>query len=201
MNPLQALGSILVLIVLSGAATADTGNPDRTKDHEALRAILAKGAEALNSRNLDVVAPMLHPGFTIITVDNQKAVGIEAFRKYYEGLFEGPGAMLSKIEVRPVADEETRFLDADSGVVYGTSDETFHFKDGDVRTMKTRWSATVQKDGDAWKLVSVHFSASVLDNPLLAAAKSFAMKLAIGALVAGLLAGALLMLLLRRKRG
>ena len=117
-----------------------------------------------------------------------------------DGLFEGPGAMFAKIEVRPVADELTRFLDDNSGVVYGTSDDTFHFKDGEVRSMKTRWSATVQKEGDLWKLVDVHFSANVLDNPLLSTAKSYAVKLAVGGLFAGLVIGVLLMALLRRRR-
>lgn len=200
MNPVRTLGCILVFVSLSGAAIAQDSSPGREKDHEALRAVLAKGAEALNTRNLDLIAPLLDPEFTIITVDNRKEVGLEAFKKYYASLFEGPGAMLSKIEVRPVADELTRFLDENDGVVYGTSDETFHFKDGDVRSMKTRWSATVRKEGDVWKLVNVHFSANVLDNPLLAAAKSYAIKLAVGGFAAGLIVGLLLMALLRRKR-
>jgi ketosteroid isomerase-like protein len=199
-NRIRPLGWVLLFIVLSGAANAQD-KADREKDHEALRAILVKGAEALNTRNLDIVAPLLDPGFTIITVDNRKEVGLDAFKKYYAGLFDGPNAMFNKIEVHPVADELTRFLDENSGVVYGTSDDTFHFKDGDVRSMKTRWSATVQREGDGWKLVDVHFSANVLDNPLLAAAKAFATKLAIGGLIVGLVLGALLTLLMRRKRG
>lgn len=187
------------MVVLSASVFAQNLGADREKDHEALRTILAKGAEALTTRNLDLVAPLLHPAFTIITVDNSKTVGLDAFRKYYASLFEGPDAILSKVEVRLVADNATRFLDDNSGVVYGTSDETFHFKDGDVRTMKTRWSATAQKETDGWKLVNVHFSANVLDNPLLTAAKSYAMKLAVAGFGAGLVLGVLLMLL-RRKR-
>ena len=52
--------------------------------------------------------------------------------------------------------------------------------------MKTRWSATVAKDGDAWKLVNVHFSANAFDNPMLDAAKAYAQKMAIIAGVVGL---------------
>lgn len=189
---------VLAMVALPGAVLAQKP-ADREKDHAALRELLVKGAEALNTRNFDGIAPSLHPNFTIITVDNQKHVGLDAFKKYYLGMFEGPKALFSKFEARPEADELTRFIDANTGIVYGTSEETYHFRDGEVRKMKTRWSAVTKKERGSWKIVSIHFSTSVLDNPLLAVAKSYAGKLAAGTAIAGLIAGALLMLLLRRR--
>jgi uncharacterized protein (TIGR02246 family) len=201
MKLIGKLCTILVLAVsLASAASAQTAPPEERKaDHDALRAILTKSAEALNARKLDSVADILHPAFTVITVDNQKLVGLDALRKYYTGLFDGPNAVLTKLEVKPVADELTRFVSETSGVVYGVSDDTYTFRDGDVRTMKTRWSAVVQKDGDAWKLVNVHFSANLLDNPMLDAAKGYAQRLMWIAGAVGLVLGALLMLMLRRR--
>src|SRR5262249_9599435 len=122
------------------------------------------------------------------------------FKKYYLGLFDGPNAMLTKMETRLAADELTLFLDDDTGIAYGTSQDTFHFKDGDVRTMNTRWTAGTQKEGGQWKLVNAHFSANLLDNPVLDASKSYAKKLAIGAAIGGIVIGALVALLLRRKQ-
>ena len=173
---------------------------ERKEEHAALRAMLVKGSEALNTRNFDGMIPLLHPAFTIVTVDNRKLVGADEFKKYYLGLFDGPQAVLTKLEVRLDADEATRFLDENTGVVYGTSRDTFHFKDGDVREMKTRWSAVTQKEADGWKLVNLHLSASVLDNPVLEAAKSQLTKIAAAAAIAGLLVGAVLALLMRRGR-
>jgi len=187
-------------IVATGVALAQAPQvEERKQDHDALRALLAKATQALNTRTLDSMAGALHPGFTIITVDNQKIVGLDALKKYYASLFDGPNAVLTKLEAKPVADELTRFVDDTTGVVYGASDDTYVFKDGETRTMKTRWSATVAKDGDAWKLVNVHFSANAFDNPLLDAAKAYAQKMAIIAGVVGLVVGALLMALLRRR--
>jgi uncharacterized protein (TIGR02246 family) len=201
MTLIAKLRTILVLALwAANVAFAQTAPPEERKaDHDALRAILAKSADALNTRKLDSIADLLHPGFTVITVDNQKLVGVDALKKYYAGLFDGPNAMLAKLEVKPVADELTRFVSDSSGVVYGVSDDTYTFRDGDVRTMKTRWSAVVQKDGDAWKLVNVHFSANLLDNPMLDAAKGYAQRLMWIAGVVGLVLGALLMLMLRRR--
>jgi uncharacterized protein (TIGR02246 family) len=201
MNLIRKLCSVLVLTLsLAGAAFAQTSPPDdRKADHDALRTLLSRATEALNTRKLDAVADMLHPGFTIITVDNQKLVGLDTVKKYYAGLFDGPNAILAKMEIKPVSDELTRFLGESSGVVYGVSDDTYTFRDGDVRTMKTRWSAVVQKDGDAWKLVNVHFSANLLDNPMLDAAKTYAQRMMWIAAAVGLLLGVVLMALLRRR--
>ncbi|HYR33657.1 MAG TPA: nuclear transport factor 2 family protein [Burkholderiales bacterium] len=196
----KAFAFCLALALPCAALSQDRPGTDRSKDHEALRALLVQGADALNKRNFDAIAPNLHPNFTIITVDNRKHVGLDAFKKYYLGLFEGPGAVLKHFETKVVADDETRFIGANTGVVYGTSQETFTFADGDMRSMQTRWSAVTQKDNDRWKLVNVHFSTNVLDNPVIDGVKSFYKKLAAGAAVVGLLVGALLFALLRRRR-
>src|SRR2546428_660163 len=77
------------------------------------------GAEALNNRNSDAVAPGLHPASPIIRADNQKPVGLDALKKFSLALFDGPNPVLSKFETRVTADDETRFIDAGTGVVYG----------------------------------------------------------------------------------
>lgn len=190
----------LAALLMCGTVAAQTPQiEERKQDHDALRAVLEQSAQALTSRNMDLLAPIADSGLIVITVDNQKLIGLDAFRKYYNGLFDGASATLTKFETKPVADDLTRFLSETTGVAYGTTEDTFHFKDGDVRSMKSRWSAVVQKEANAWKLVSVHFSANLVDNPVIHAAKSYAMKLAAGAAVAGLIVGALLMMLMRRK--
>jgi ketosteroid isomerase-like protein len=200
MTFIRTLFNLLLGLAFAGAAAAQTAPPeDRKADHDALRAILAQSAEALNTRKLDAITGLLHPGFTVITVDNQKLVGVDALKKYYAGLFEGPNAMLTRLEVKPVADEVTRFISDTSGVVYGVSEDTYTFRDGDVRTMKTRWSAVVQKDGDAWKLVNVHFSSNLLDNPMLDAVKGYAQRMMWIAGGIGLVLGTVVALLLRRR--
>ncbi len=200
MRAIRQMVCVLATLVASTVASAQTpALEERKTDHDALRALLAKSATALNTRKLDSMADELHPGFTVITVDNQKLVGLNALKNYYSELFDGPKAILEKLETRPVADEVTQFVDATTGVAYGVSNDIYRFKDGDTRTMKTRWSAVVVKEGDVWKLVNVHFSANVLDNPLLDTLRAQTQKLALLAGAAGLIIGALLMALLRRR--
>jgi uncharacterized protein (TIGR02246 family) len=200
MRPLHACCLTLALLAAPLAALAQAAPAaDRSADHDALRGLLAKGAQALNKRDFDGIAPSLHADFTIVTADSRKHVGLEAFRKYFLGLFQGSGAVLRNFETKLEADDETRFLDANTGVTYGTSQDTFTFTDGEVRTMRTRWTAVTRKEGGAWQLVNVHFSTNVLDNPVLDGTKAFYQKLAAAGAVLGLLLGALIVTLFRRR--
>ncbi len=187
MRAARRYGLLLCLLALPALAQ------EREADHEALRAILQQGAQALNTRNFDAIPPLLHPQFTIITVDNRKFTTLDAFKAYWNGLFEGEDPVLERIEARPVADALTEFVGDDVGVAHGTSDDVYHFLDGDVRSMPTRWTAVVARDAGVWKLVKLHFSANVLDNPVLDATRDGALRItaAVGAglLVVGLVAG------------
>jgi ketosteroid isomerase-like protein len=181
------------------AAMSATAQEQRKADHDQLRELMKRGAEALNTRKLDAMAPYLHPDFTVVTVDNRKLRGLPEFKQYWSGLFEGKDAVLKSIVTKPEADELSRFLDDNTGMSFGTSDDRYTFNDGDVRQMKSRWSAVVQKDGDAWKIVSVHFSANLLDNPVLDAAKQAVQKWALIAGAIGIAVGLAFGFLMRRR--
>lgn len=181
-------------------ATSAMAQEQRKADHDQLRELLKRGAEALNTRKLDALAPYLHPDFTVVTVDNRKLRGLPEFKQYWNGLFEGKDAVLKSVETKPEADELSRFLDDNTGLSFGTSDDRYTFNDGDVRQMKSRWSAVVQKDGDAWKIVSVHFSANLLDNPVLDATKQAVQKWALMAGAIGVAIGIAIGFVLRRRR-
>ena len=192
--------SAITLLTL-GLATPVLSREERSQDHDQLRALLKRGAEALTTRELNPMAPYLHPEFILVTVDNRKLKGIAELQGYLNELFDGEKPTLKSMEVHPEADELTTFLDDNSGIVYGTSNDRYTFSDGDVREMTSRWSAVVQKDGETWKLVSVHFSANLLDNPVIDAAKNTARRMIIIVGSTGLAAGLAIGFLLRRRPG
>ena len=174
---------------------------EREADHAALREIMKISSEALNTKNLELLKPILSTQrFTITTVDGQKFDSLEAFSSYWKALFEGEEALLERIEVDPIADRKTEFLAENVGLVEGTSTETYHFTDGDVISMQTRWSAVTIREGEDWKLASIHFSANLLDNPLLDVAKQKMTQYVIAAALAGLVLGLILMGVFRGKK-
>ena len=197
---LKRLGFLLcMLFVMNGSAYSAV--EERHEDHEALRAMLRTATEALNTRNIDALAPILYKEFSITTVDQKLFTDLPSFKTYFNGLFEGPNAPVKKIVFKPKTDALTVFIDEKTGMSHGTSEDTYTFSKGGTRVMKSRWTAAVYRDDGGWKLVSLHMAANILDNPLLTAAKKLLYQVGTGALIIGLLLGFVLKGVMQSKKG
>jgi len=189
------LAALLILLPI-GQVKAQ----DREKDHTELRSLMKTLTGAINSRKLDLVRPLtVKNGFTMITVDSKKLTSVDELQKYWDGLFTGKNALFAEVALKPESDAPTTFLGDDVGVVHGTSDDRFRFLDGDERTMKTRWTAVVQREDGVWKLSRIHFGANLMDNPVLRASQRFAYWFAGGGLLLGILLGGVTVYLLGRR--
>ena len=188
---------IALLVVSSSPAMAQ----DRNQDHEQLRALLRSATEAMNSRNIDALAPLFYDRFSITTVDQRIFTNLADFKAYYEGMMTGPNAPLKSVTIKPEADALTEFIGDNIGLSYGTSTDTYHFSDGDTREMTSRWTATLYKDNGKWKIINVHIGTNLLDNPVVTSVKSMIYKVGAGALAAGLLIGFVIARLMRKKTG
>jgi ketosteroid isomerase-like protein len=189
----------LITIGLLGASGVGAQDA-RQQDHEELRTLLRVLAEAISARDFQTLAPVLDQDFSVTTVDQKRFASLDAFRAYWEGLFKGDRALVRKVTLKPTSDELTRFLAADVGLSSGTSEDTWEFTDGDVRVMKVRWTAVVRKVDGRWKLASAHVGTDLLDNPVLTAAKQALWKIGGGLGAAGLVVGAIVGLVLGRRR-
>ncbi|MDB9315878.1 nuclear transport factor 2 family protein [Spirulina sp. CS-785/01] len=149
--------------------------------------------EAINTRDFSQIKPYLHPDFTITTVDNQVFTSVEDFERYWNDQFAGP---IEQIAME-LADETTRtFLTPEIEVAQGQVVATFSFTSGREETMAMRWTAVLQKLEDIWAIQSLHFSANLLDNPVLGTSRTLGRNIAIGVGVGGVIIGALVMFFL-----
>jgi hypothetical protein len=187
-------GPMILVAALTGVRAQD-----RSQDHDELRALLKAMTEAMNSRNLKTIAPLLHDKFSITTVDQQVFTTLPDFESYFNNLFNGDKALLKSITFNPTADVLTEFVGENIGLSHGTSTDTYLFTDGETRVMSSRWTAVVYKDNGKWKVLSVHIGTNLLDNPVITALKSKLYQIGIGAGLAGLLLGFGLMRLTRRR--
>ena len=193
-----ALKSVLalgLLILTTNFASAE----ERQVDHDALRLMLKTGAEALSSRNIDALGPILNDTFFITTIDQKTFSDLEQFKSYYEQFFTGDKAPLKSIAFHPVANIKTVFITENTGICYGTSDDTYVFKSGKSKQMNTKWTAMVVKSTDGWKLVNLHLGVNVLDNPLLQGLHKKLCVFAGAGVVAGLVIAWLLCFFRRKK--
>jgi hypothetical protein len=191
---------LLLLCLITLLPTSAALAQDREADHQELRAMLRVATEAMNSGNFEALRPLFYNKLSITTVDQKLFTNFDDFKTYYEGLLKGGQAQLKSIVFKPEADALTEFVGDNVGLSHGASTDTFTFADGDVRTMTSRWTATVYKDSGKWKILNLHIGANLLDNPVTAAVKGYATKAAIGAGVGGLILGFIIAWLIRGRR-
>lgn len=182
------------------ATPAAATSQSREADHEALRALLRQAKEAVNSKNFEALRPLFHEKFTVTTVDQKLFANFDDFKNHFTQLLGSTNAPLTSITFNPEADALTQFIGDNIGLSTGISTDTYHFSDGDTRTMTSRWTATLVKDAGKWEILNLHIGANLLDNPVTEAAKSYVYKVGIGAGLGGLVIGFLIAWLARGKK-
>ena len=190
----------LLLCFIMALVAASAQAEDRQQDHDELRQMLKTATDAMNSKNLDALAPLFYNKFSITTVDQKLFTNLADFKAYYEGLYSGDNAPLKSIMFKPEANALTEFIGDNIGLSHGTSTDTYTFSDGDTRVMTSRWTATVFKDNGKWKILNLHIGADLLANPVVATLKSYVYKAGIGAGLGGLIVGFALAWMLRGRR-
>jgi len=179
-----------IFLSISTVLAADAPMSEEDKqDREKLRALLATFTEAFNSRNLDPLLPQLHPNFTVTMVNQDVVTNPAELKGYLDKQFNGPNALLSDVKIKPAPDIATVFVNGRIGVNHGHSVDTYTLKDGRVFTLNTRWSATMIKEGEAWKVLNAHIGLNAIDNPILDAMDKLRWIWTAAALAAGLAIG------------
>ena len=90
----------LLLCFIMALVAASAQAEDRQQDHDELRQMLKTATDAMNSKNLDALAPLFYNKFSITTVDQKLFTNLADFKAYYEGLYSGDNAPLKKHNVQ-----------------------------------------------------------------------------------------------------
>ena len=88
----------------------------------------------------------------------------------------------------------------DAAVACGTLSDDFDLASGSRLHLESKWTATLVRLDGRWLIGSFHVSASIFENAVLDAVRSWATRLAVGLGVVGLLVGAAAGRLLARRR-
>ena len=108
-------------------------------------------------------------------------------------------AILSKYLTKAAIGAPAKFY-GDVAIADGsTADEFYPIARGFFR-LDSRWSTTVVKNAGEWKIVSLHLSSNVFNNPLLDEIKAEIVKAGIGGAIGGLVVWLLAMYLVMRTR-
>jgi hypothetical protein len=136
----------------------------------------------------------------VITWQNGEVCrGPQAVRAYYDKMMTGPEKRVEKVSADPKVDD--RHVYGDWAVSWGRMNDHFVLTDGSQLSLDSRFTATIAKRGDVWKVSSFHVSVNAFENPILgmAAKKAGSWGLMVG-ILAGIVLGLVVGLMMGRRR-
>jgi len=198
---LKQLGLLLTLLLcVSGSFSALAADESRDADHVALRALRDKVTQAIDNQNIKGLASCFAKEFAFTTINQMVVTNESQLQEFFDRMFHSKDALVTTMKTEPKADILTRFVDANTGVCFGSSKDTYTMKSGKMVEMNVRWSATVVKENGEWKVAIAHVGTDFLSNPVLEGLKKFTKVVGLVAGVIGLLVGLLAGRLLGRAK-
>jgi uncharacterized protein (TIGR02246 family) len=165
---MRKTGILLLLAVgtLVPARAQDSKPPAEDPAHEQLRALRRELIEAVNKNDLDALLPHLDKDIVVTWMDGRVSRGPKEVRDYIEQMTKGESRKVHSFKTEAEVEDLTH-LYGDTGVAFGHSRDQFVLTDGRDFVVNTRWTATLVKKGDQWKLAGFHASTDMFDNPVL----------------------------------
>lgn len=205
MNLHLRIPMLLCGMFMSGWATAqdpstatDAVEPDEAIHHE-LRAIRESLTDALKRGDVDGQLAHVHPDVVATWQNNRVVRGRDGLRDFLKEMNSENKKVFQGYTVEPKPDEMTILYGGDTGIVFGKSVPHYKYL-GMEFDLENRWTATMIKVDGKWKIAAYHVSASILDNPVLSAAKASIYQAGGIGLLIGLVLGRFSGTFLKKKR-
>jgi ketosteroid isomerase-like protein len=189
-----------IAFAASAQTTARSVAPVTADDPtQAINLLRHELVESFNKGDLDRLLSHLDPDVVITWQNGEVCRGPAAVRAYYDKMMTGPQRRVEKVSADPKVDD--RHVYGDWAVSWGSMNDRFVLTDGSDLAMNSRFTATIARRGDAWKVTSFQASVNAFENPILgyAAKKAGTWALTIG-LAGGLLIGLIAGMLVTRRR-
>ena len=189
---------VVVICVATGAAWAQQPDP-HADDRVKLRAMLAEFEAAINAQNIDRMVAAMADDVTVIWLNAEVSRGKDEVRAYYNRMVGHDKAILYKYLTKAAIGAPAKFY-GDVAIADGSNADEFYPVARGFFRLDSRWSTTVVNNDGAWKIVLLHLSSNVFNNPLLDEIKTNIVKAGVVGFIVGLVAGLLVMYLIKRRR-
>lgn len=155
------------------------------EDRKALSTILADMVVALNSHSFEKASKHLDPKGVITYYNAEVTVGHEQAKKYFDRMLNEAKAIVKEYSLKGDVSAPAIFH-GNTAIAYGVTQEEFKLAEGLEFTLNGHWTATMHKKLGNWKIINLHFSTNLFDNPLLNVAERLQWIVGIIAFIAGL---------------
>jgi ketosteroid isomerase-like protein len=195
--PSRVAAFITTIGLLLGSAWAQQPDP-HAEDRKTLRAMLAEFEAAINAQSVDRMIAEMDDNVTVIWLNAEVSRGKDEVRAYYGRMVGHDKAILKKYLTKAAIGAPAKFY-GDIAIADGSTADEFYPIARDAFTLDSRWSTTVVKNPSGeWKIVLLHLSSNVFNNPLLDEVKADIVKGAVGGFIGGLMLMYVVMRLRRR---
>ena len=192
------LVQILTLLCLVTSVSAQEGSAMDSNTEQAITRLRQGLVDSFNHDDIDKLLTYLDTNAVVTWQNGEVCEGTEAVKAYYQRMMKGEHPVVSKV----TADPEIlgRHLQGDWAVSWGILNDHFVLNDGRDLPLNSRFTATIVRRGNEWKVAAFHVSVNAFDNPIMMlAVKKTALIMGGGGALLGLIIGLLVMRLLRRK--
>ena len=164
-------------------------SPAEQNTHNALRKVKDEMTMALNKSDLPALLKHVHPDVVFTGMNGEVARGKPAVQKYFARMMSGPNRVVKEVKIDLTVDTLTILHGTDTGIAYGYSIDSYKLSEGMDFEVKTRWTATMVREGGAWYIAGFHSSANIFENPLLTKAQNTLIWAGLAGVLLGLLIG------------
>ena len=196
----QLIFAMVLLAAVSiahGQATQGVTEPDAMKAINLLRTELV---DSFNKGDVNRLLSHLDPDVVVTWQNGEVCRGPQAVKAYHERMMTGPNHVVARLSANPVVDD--RHVYGDWAVSWGNLHDDYELNDGSKFKFDSRFTATIARRGNEWKVTSFHASVNAFDNPILSVAEKKAATWVgvIGAVVGVVVGGAIGWAMSRRNK-
>jgi ketosteroid isomerase-like protein len=153
------LATLLCCLLPAAWAAEDTRNADLAHFRE-------RALEALNAGDIAALTPLIAERAHLTFLDQTTVGGAAELDTHLAAIKKRYG--IASWHFSPQVDRETFFPRPDIACAAGSCVETYTMEDGSENVFNTRWTATLVRTADGWRLSTLHVGSDPVDNPIVA---------------------------------
>lgn len=177
--------ALLFTLLFNQLCFADEYETDRRE----MKVLLESIVKDLNDGAIENFDQYLAPDAVVTFYDGRHAVGGEAVKAYMQKMLTGDNPVLKSITTTAEEDTEAKVYANDFATAHGWLKNELVFIGGKKMLVDGRWTTSLIKQDDHWKIAALHFSTNIFDNAVLNEAKNNLWMFTIFAFVVGFIFG------------
>jgi ketosteroid isomerase-like protein len=162
--------AVAVALVVPGQLPAIGQEVPAQEDpaHNELRALKRGAEEAFNKGDIDGLLSRYVRTDVIVTWQNAEVNrGHGGVKAFYSRMMAGPDKVVASVTTSIGVDELSHLYGANTATALGDMQQHFKLTDGLEFDLPSRWTATLIKEDNRWRIAAFHVSTNVFDNGVL----------------------------------